>query len=579
MHCARRLLTVVLALAALFACAGAVQAANYSVANADSAQGSDATCNPCRTIRGALWFAARHAGDDRVLLGTGTYRGNLVIRDAARVWIAGAGARTVIAGNVDIGTPNRDDVYLVDAFRGAGRSVTFSGLVVSSPGEAISADRVDVWIADAAVVGTVNVSSAALQAARSTITANGCSPGIVLDVGNIGDAAHPLEVGQNVGSNVIETSVRGAPVITYRGSRNVFDLLLVNQSLLIGDVAGCPVRNNAGGHALSVGADGFAQIANSLILSPSVGGAAAINVTDSLVYATLSTISGPYDVGISSVRSRVISQGMVIDGPPTAVDATGGGNRAVGAFELDYTFASGVARLGGGAVAGPSNRFSTQLGLFFGTPGESSPILNAIPADYPFDVVQEMLPRLAFNGVERPQPFILGGVELFDAGAIEQPASSLAIVVPPVPGPVWVPGRVLGGVPQVDVDGIGLPAAPGAPIAGSAAAPDGNAAGGVAAVAGPALIIQPPKRVRQGTTVIVRVKVPYRGRLTLRTYGERGGLVAVGKGRPVVKGWRKIKLTIGPNTRLGTLRIVATHVRPQTRAVLTAASVTRVVKG
>ena len=576
MHCARRLLTVVLALIALLACAGAVQAANYSVANADSAQGSDATCNPCRTIRGALWFAARHAGDDRVLLGTGTYRGNLVIRDAARVWIAGAGARTVIAGNVDIGTPNRDDVYLVDAFRGAGRSVTFSGLVVSSPGEAISADRVDVWIADAAVVGTVNVSSAALQAARSTITANGCSPGIVLDVGNIGDAAHPLEVGQNVGSNVIETSVRGAPVITYRGSRNVFDLLLVNQSLLIGDVAGCP---RAIGHALSVGADGFAQISNSLILSPSVGGAVGINVTDSLVYATLSTISGPYDVGISSVRSRVISQGMVIDGPPTAVDATGGGNRAVGAFELDYTFASGVARLGGGAVAGPSNRFSTQLGLFFGTPGESSPILNAIPADYPFDVVQEMLPRLAFNGVERPQPFILGGVELFDAGAIEQPASSLAIVVPPVPGPVWVPGRVLGGVPQVDVDGIGLPAAPGAPIAGSAAAPGGDAAGGVAAVAGPALIIQPPKRVRQGTTVIVRVKVPYRGRLTLRTYGERGGLVAVGKGRPVVKGWRKIKLTIGPNTRLGTLRIVATHVRPQTRAVLTAASVTRVVKG
>ena len=101
----------------------------------------------------------------------------------------------------------------------------------------------------------------------------------------------------------------------------------------------------------------------------------------------------------------------------------------------------------------------------------------------------------------------------------------------------------------------------------------------IAWVAGPALIIQPPKRVRQGTTVSVRVTVPDRGRLTLRTYGERGGLVAVGKGRPVVKGWRKVKLTIGPNTRLGTLRIVATHVRPQTRAVLTAANVTRVVKG
>lgn len=576
MLCARRLLTVVLALIALLACAGAVQAANYSVANADSAQGSDATCTPCRTITGALRFAARHAGDDRVLLGTGTYRGNLVIRDADRVWIAGAGARTVIAGNVDIGTPNRGDLYMPDSYREQGRSVTFTGLVLSSPGEAISAERVDVVITDASVVGTVNVLSAALDAYRSTITANGCSPGIVLDVGDIGDAILEAEIVLDVTSNVVQTSVRGAPVITYGGSRNVFDLLLVNQSLLNGDVAGCP---QAIGHALSVGADGFAQIANSLILSPNVGGAVGINVTDSLVYATLSTISGPYDVGIASARSRVISQGMVIDGPPIAVDATGRGNRAVGAFELDYTFASGVARLGGGAVAGPSNRFSTQLGLFFGTPGESSPILNAIPADYPFDVVQEMLPRLAFNGVERPQPFIAGGPAQFDAGAIEQPASSFAIVVPPVPGPVWVPGRLLGGVPQVDVGGIGLPAAPGAPVAGSPVAPGESAAGGVAAVLGPALIIQPPKRVRQGTTVTVHVKVPYRGRLTLRAYGERGGLAAVGKGRPVVKGWRKIKLKIGPHARLGTLRIVATHVRPQTRAVLTAASVTRVVKG
>jgi len=572
----RRLVTVVLALVAILAFAGVAQAANYPVAKADSGQGSDATCNPCRTVMGALRFAMRNAGDDRVLLGTGTYRGNLIIRDANRVSIAGVGARTVIAGNVDIGTPNRDDLYVPDSSRGWGRSVTFTGLVLSSPGEAISAERVDVVITDASVVGTVNVLSAALDAYRSTITANGCSPGIVLDVGDIGDAAHSLEQGLDVASNVVQTSVRGAPVITYRGSRNVFDLLLVNQSLLNGSVSGCPPLIH---HALSVGADGFAQIANTLILSPNVAGGAGINVTDSLVYATLSTISGAYDVGISSVRARVISQGMVIDGPPIAVDATGGGNRPVGAFELDYTFASGVARLGGGAVAGPSNRFSTQLGLFFGSPGETSPILNAIPAGFSFDVVQEMLPRLAFNGVERPQPFIIGGPELYDAGAIEQPASSLAIVVPPVPGPVWVPGRVLGGVPQVDVDGIGLPAAPGAPVAGSAAAPGGDAAGGAAAVAGPALIIQPPKRVRQGTTVIVRVKVPYRGRLTLRTYGERGGLVAVGKGRPVVKGWRKVKLTIGPNTRLGTLRIVATHVRPQTRALLTAANVTRVVKG
>jgi len=56
--------------------------------------------------------------------------------------------------------------------------------------------------------------------------------------------------------------------------------------------------------------------------------------------------------------------------------------------------------------------------------------------------------------------------------------------------------------------------------------------------------------------------VPYRGRLTVRLVGANGGLVNVARGRAVVRGWRHVRIRIGPNARVGTLRAFATHDRP-----------------
>jgi hypothetical protein len=562
-------------LVGLLTVGGTAQAANFRVADPTSAPGNDATCAPCLTIAGALRKAAATPGKDRILLGPARYPGNVVIRDNDAVWIEGVGARTLIEGTIDVATPRRGDRYVQGSI---GRHVSLSSLVISSPARAVSSDRVDIWIADASIYGAVWVANAGASVARSTIAGRGCAPALVIDAGNVG-RVDPLEIGMSVSSVVGRSTILGQPAIAYRGATDVFDSLFVQRSLVGAGSVGCAPQT---GQAITVGGDGFAQVANSLLWanSPAAAGT-AIAVTDSLVYATLSTITPGFATGISSVRSRVISQGMAIDGPAVAIDGTGGGAQALGAFELSYTFASGLARLGGGAVAGATNRFSTPLLLQDGSPTVGSPLIGAIPFGFSFNAIALEAYLDSYNGVERPAAAIVGGPRAYEAGAIELPAAWPGVVVPPdFQGPAWLPGRVgLGGV-EVDLGGIGFPAPPGAPLAGAANAQtaDGAAAGGQVAT-GPTLIIQPPKRVVRGTTVTVRVKVPYRGRLTLRTYGERGGLVAVGKGRPVVKGWRNVKLTIGPNTRLGTLRIVATHVRPQTRAILTAANVTRVVKG
>ena len=558
---------VALVVGLLLAFGGTAQAAIFRVADAASPPGNDATCDPCRTITGALRKAAARSGDDRILLGNATYVERLVIRDNDAVWIEGRGAGSVIAGQVDIAPPRRDDLYVEGAH---GRNVALSSLAVRNPTGAITSNRVDVGIADATIYGTVWVENAGAWVGRSTIVSEGCVPALTINAGDVG-RANPLEQGMTVSSSVVRSTIVGHPAIFYQGATDVFDSLFVQRSLALTGLAGCP-SNSA--QAVTVRDNGFAQIANSLlrVATPGAGGK-AISVTDSLVYATLSTITPGFATGISSVRSRVISQGMAIDGPAVAVDGT------EGAFELSYTFASGAARLSGIAVPGATNVFSTPLLLENGSPTAASPLIGAIPWGFNFNAIALEAYKDSYNGVWRPAATFVGGLPKYEAGAIEVPAAWLGTpVMPDFQGPVWLPGRVGAGGVDVDLGGVGLPAPAGAPEVGAANAP-AAAAVDLPVAPRPSLIIVPPRRVQQGTTVVVRVKVPYRGRLTLRTYGERGGLVAVGKGRPVVKGWRKVKLTIGPHTHLGTLRIVATHVRPKTRAVLTAANVTTVVRG
>ena len=571
-----RRMVVAIALMLTLACGGgSAAAADYRVADAGSGRGDDTACLPCKTVQGAITKAGRDLNNDRILLGRGTYRERLLVRDPRKLALIGQGAATQLVGNVDIAPPNAADSYIGPSVQ-TGREVAFQNLALSAPAEAISATRVAVALTDAAIAGTVGVSTGGLAMMRSSISGSGCSAGLAIDQSGFADAAHPLEIAAMTYTTIIDSTVSGQPAISYQGSINVFDSAYIVRGLLSSGRAGCPPAQSS---ALEIAANAFAQISNSLILAESAApGGSAVSITDSLAFISLDTIAGGYATGITSTRGRAIVQGTAIDGPAVAVDAL------TGFAELEYVYGSGSARIGAG-VPGPLNRFGQPLLLRNAIPIAGSPLIGAIPADFDFDTVETAGLTVDFTGLARPRPTFLGGAPTYDVGAFEVPEVAPAVPLSPsFHGPIWLPGRVVDGVIDVDFGGIGFPAAPAAPLVGSAAAPatgsDGAAVSQSSAAAANRnrLIILPPQRVHQGETVVVRVKVPYRGRLTLRTYGARGALVAVGKGRPVVKGWRKVKLTIGPHTRLGTLRILATHVRPQTHAVLTAANVTTVVR-
>ncbi|MFM7247376.1 MAG: hypothetical protein ACKO2Y_07920, partial [Actinomycetota bacterium] len=166
----RRLVTLLAALGALLALAGAAQARGFSVADADAGGGSDVACAPCSTIAGALRKAAAAPGDDFIILGVGVYRGSFGVRDPARVALIGHGGRTVIAGNIDVGLPNGVTTYIPGGSGlgvGAGRYVQFEDLVLQSPAEAISANRVDIRLKNTSVNGNVSVVNAGAVVDRS----------------------------------------------------------------------------------------------------------------------------------------------------------------------------------------------------------------------------------------------------------------------------------------------------------------------------------------------------------------------------------------------------------------------------
>ncbi len=47
----------------------------------------------------------------------------------------------------------------------------------------------------------------------------------------------------------------------------------------------------------------------------------------------------------------------------------------------------------------------------------------------------------------------------------------------------------------------------------------------------------------------------------MRVYGAEGGLITVGRGRKVNRGWRVVAVRLGPNARVGPMRVLATHTR------------------
>ena len=97
------------------------------------------------------------------------------------------------------------------------------------------------------------------------------------------------------------------------------------------------------------------------------------------------------------------------------------------------------------------------------------------------------------------------------------------------------------------------------------------------AAAGPRIEIVLPRRARQGDIVRVRVKLPWQGRLAVRVYGAKGGLINVGRARKVNRGWRVVEVRLGPNARVGPMRVLASH-RRAGRDTLSATATADVVR-
>jgi hypothetical protein len=67
--------------------------------------GNDRTCDPCRTIAGALARARALPGTDSIRLGNGIYREDVTIDDPGGVWIVGRARGTALRGRVAVRLP------------------------------------------------------------------------------------------------------------------------------------------------------------------------------------------------------------------------------------------------------------------------------------------------------------------------------------------------------------------------------------------------------------------------------------------------------------------------------------------
>ena len=317
----------------------------------------------------------------------------------------------------------------------------------------------------------------------------------------------------------------------------------------------------------------------------------------SLVRASGVTIGGPFDKGVDAWRGGAAALlGVAIDGATVSVDTHGVNNLDRGTL-VEQSFVHGTGPMYACAVnavqcpelanlvtaRGAERLVRTPLGLsaeWGYYPGLASPVVDAYIDGSAFVAYERDL-----AGQPRPLPAIAGNPARYDVGAWEratgQPADNPR-GAPPIIGPSWMhvdltPIGVIGGA----VAGAGVPVLPGVAAAEAgteaAASTPSSASTATTAPTGPVLLVDAPARVSQGSRVAVRVKAPYQGRLTVRLYGANGGLVNVARGRKVNRGWRSVAVRIGPNARVGPLRVYATLSRPA-RAQLAAVDLSRIVK-
>ena len=576
-------------------------------------RGSDNICQPhrtqdevapavrCRTISGAL--AKTDAAARRTLAGPhgdypftlmmrvapGTYRENVVSTIPMNIRISGQGPGTLIVGNVSFANRwcFRPDQIWRECFSYGVHRALLDQLAIQGN---VYAGETSLNMFKVAVVGTVAIRQVASSGEPSGVTessivsANSCDAALQAPPASV--------VGNQRGESLkVSRSVISGTV----GIELTSGLAFVDHSVI--SVAG-PTCNRLMGVQARFGT--YVNLSNVLITlaDPACTGCelgdrrnqrAGIATSEgSVVIAAQTTVGGPFTTGIDAWRDGfAVLDFTAIDGATTSVDTRGGNVRGDGGrIDVRSVHASGpvYSCAPGQSVQCPEleNRTTAQGRVqVVRTPLRLNPDWGYFPRGD--SVVVDAIPTAAegvFPSLEdlarhrRPEG---GG---FDMGAWERPGGAVADRGDrPVIGPDWlgvdlVPGG-FGGV----IGGVGVPVLPGVvPVeAGTAAGDTAVPVATLPAASGPALIIRMPRTIRQGATLDLQVKTPYRGRLTVRLYGKGGGLVNVARGRTVNRGWRHVRIAIGPNARVGTLRAYVTHDR-RGRSQLSIAGFSKIVK-
>jgi hypothetical protein len=601
MVCLRLALVLVALLALGAAPAGAATLNVESPLDPRDDQLGNARCDPlCGTISQALERANALPGLDVIGLQRGTYREDLAIRSNDDLIIAGLGGATIIRGRFAVeparAVEHADGSVSIFPYERE-RTTTLLNLTVAPSNRIIAVTEANLVLNEASVNGRVLVTRGALDGVDATIAAASSCDKAVTVTGQALEGLFPEEVVDNgrLERTMLLGSLRVADGARYGVSR----------SWVIGNGAGC-------GALWAVGVTGEAAITvdNALITASKTGGVLGqaggapnrhgLFVNNATALVRLSTIGGGFDYGVSAENLAYVDlRGVAIDGSTVAIDA----RRRAMAIDLHDVRGSGPALLcrrfdadcfeagavGLGAaepgqdwrngVFGPTAVPLTGGGPLAYYPGVGSPLVNAATAPWPGYPLGDDGDR-DIGGRARP-------VWFFDIGAWETAAAG-EVGSPPPPrdavGPGWagIDLTPQGGI-VVDFDGLGLPARAGAGEAGSEqAAPaaldgSGGAVATAAADRSPRLEVRVRRTTTQGSILRIRVKTPWLGRLAVRVYGARGGLINVGRARPVNRGWRVVKVQLGPNARVGTARILVTHRRPA-KPLLTAVATVGIAK-
>ncbi|MFM7693989.1 MAG: hypothetical protein ACKO7U_06760 [Actinomycetota bacterium] len=579
--------------------------------------GNDRTCDPCRTIQGALTKAESLPGTEVISLAAGVYRESLVIDDPFTVSISGTGPGTLLRGRLTVAVP--PGVRLPDGsvrvYEYDPRRIVFLSRLALQPADGVVQVRdANLSLTGVDVNGRIRGERSALTLAKSSVSgpsdALGCEAAVLLIGAPVSGL---LGLPERHGAGIIsESIVSGGEAIAV-----VEADLLVDGSLVIADATGCAgdaVRVIGGGIGISDSI--LARSADGVLGAPGRAVArAAVYGDNATVSVFRTTIGGPFREGVRMVPCFVAQngcggvydlRGVAVAGAQHALSVEAERIRQAGRSWIvgTGTYLRCPPRAPCTEVAGVERERAGQpTGNVFGQlledptggpetlwyPKATGILVDAVTDNTGARNVGPDQGVTDFPGRPRPVPIMTGRPARYDIGAFEHPTLDGAppgLLADLGIGPDWADVQVAaGGIVGGVIGGLGVPVRPGvanAPEAGSAAA--AGAGGGAAATpaaqvaaAGPRIEIVLPRRARQGDVVRVRVKVPWLGRLSVRVYGAQGGLINVGRGRKVNRGWRVVKVRLGPNARVGPMRVLASHQRAG-KDTLSATATSAVVK-